>query len=277
MPIRSYKPLTPGRRGSTVDTFGDITKWEPEKSLIRFRKQQSGRDSSGRIAVRHRGGGARRYLRDVDFRQERHGIPAKVQAIEYDPGRGARLALVQYPDQERRYIVAPVGLTVGQEVVSYHDRGDIAIGNRLPLEFIPVGTFVYNVELVPNQGGKIARSAGTTIQVVAIEGAFAHLKMPSSEIRKVPVGARASIGQASNPDHRLIVLGKAGRMRHLGIRPRVRGKVMNPVDHPHGGGEGKQPIGMKAPKTLWGKLALGVKTRKPKRYSHSLILQRRKK
>ncbi len=275
MPVRAYKPTTPGRRLATVDTFEDITKQEPEKNLIRFRKQKSGR-SHGKIAVRHRGGGARRFTRMVDFLREKFDIPARVIAIEYDPNRNARLALLEYTDKERRYSIAPHNLKVGDMIVSSESVGDIKVGNRFRLEHIPVGVMVHNVELEPGKGGQIARAGGVGVSIVAVEGRFAQIRMPSGEVRLVPKECRATIGQVSNPDSWLVRLGKAGRTRHRGIKPSVRGKAMNPVDHPHGGGEGKHPIGMKYPKTKWGKHALGVHTRKPHKASDKLILQRRK-
>ena len=277
MAIKQYRPLTPGRRFATVDPMRDVTKKRPEKRLILSTIRGSGRDSSGRISVRHRGGGERRYLRIIDWRQDRFDQAATVVAIEYDPNRNARIALVEYADGERRYILAPDGLTAGMTIVSSQTSGEASVGSRYPLSRIPIGSFVCNVELKPRQGGKIARSAGSSVQLMAIEEKSAHLKMPSGEIRRVPSTCFATVGTISNPDHRHHVLGKAGRMRHLGIRPRVRGKAMNPVDHPHGGGEGKNPIGLKFAKTLWGKHAMGVKTRRAKKYSDSLILERRKK
>ena len=226
--------------------------------------------------MRHRGGGARRYIRIVDFRQDRYDAPAKVLAIEYDPGRGARIALIQYQDGEKRYIVAPLNLEVGGEVRSSRQAVEIKPGNRMPLEFIPVGLIVHNVELRPGQGGVLVRGAGLGAQIMAVEGDYAQIKLPSGEIRMVPKTAAATVGIVGNPDHRLVRYGKAGRIRHLGIRPSVRGKAMNPVDHPHGGGEGKHPIGLKHPKTPWGKPALGVKTRKRTKWSNVLIVKRRK-
>ncbi len=273
--LKQYKPTSPGRRNASCDEFADITKTEPEKSLIVIRKQMSGRNNQGKITVRHRGGGARRYIRIVDFLQERTD-PAKVLAIEYDPNRSSRIALLGYADGVKRYIIAPLDLKVGDEVQSAFTRIDVKLANRMPLQDIPIGLLVHNVELVPGQGGKIIRSAGSSTQLLAHEGDYAQLKMPSGEIRLVSKKARASIGIVSNPDHHLLRLGKAGRKRHLGRRPEVRGKAMNPVDHPHGGGEGRNPIGLPYPKTKWGKHALGVKTRRHKKYSNKMILQRRK-
>ncbi|MFH1225863.1 MAG: 50S ribosomal protein L2 [bacterium] len=277
MAIRKIKPNTAGRRIMSIDAFDDITKAKPEKRLTFFRKKHSGRNASGRITVRHQGGGARQRIRMVDFKRIKYGQPANVEAIEYDPNRSARLALIKYGDGELSYIVAPLGLKVGEKIVSAKEKIEIKIGNRLPLEHIPTGLIVHAIELQPGQGAKMARSAGVGAQLMAIEGKYAHLKMPSSEIRMVAKECSATIGQVSNPDHQNIRIGKAGRKRHLGIRPTVRGKVMNPVDHPHGGGEGKNPIGLKHPKTPWGKPALGVKTRKFGKKSDKYILQRRKK
>lgn len=275
MPIRVYKPTSPGRRKSSVDTFDDITKFKPEKKLIVVRKNKAGR-SGGKIAVRHRGGGAKRFIRIVDFKQDKFDLPAKVIAIEYDPNRGARIALVQYPDNEKRYILAPFGLKVGSEVISSRSKAEFKLGNRMPFEHIPVGTTVCNVELQPGRGGKLARGAGLGVQLMAIENDYAQLKLPSGEIRLVSKDCAATIGQTSAPDRRLIRWGKAGRMRSRGIRPTVRGKAMNPVDHPHGGGEGVSPIGLKFPKTPWGKHALGVRTRKSGKWSDKFILKRRR-
>lgn len=278
MPIKQYKPTTPGRRLSSVDTFSDITKVEPEKSLTFFRKQKSGRSvQQGRITVRHRGGGARRYTRVVDFRGDKFDQPAKVLAIEYDPGRGARLALVQYADAEKRYLVAPIDLKVGDTVMSSKQQIEIQVGNRLPLKFIPVGLMIHNIEVKPGQGGVLVRGAGTGAQIMAWENKMVTLRLPSSEVRLVSEDCLATIGQVGNPDHNLVRWGKAGRTRHRGFRPTVRGKAMNPVDHPHGGGEGRNPIGLKSPKTPQGKPALGVKTRDPKKWSTTFIVSRRHK
>ncbi|PIP18147.1 MAG: 50S ribosomal protein L2 [Parcubacteria group bacterium CG23_combo_of_CG06-09_8_20_14_all_35_9] len=277
MGIKIYKPNTSGRRNASVDDFKDITKKEPEKLLIRIKKRTGGRNSQGRISVRHRGGGEKKYYRLVDFKRDKFDIPAKVEAIEYDPNRSSRIALIVYRDGERRYIIAPQDLKVGDEIVSSKGRVEIKIGNRMSLENIPVGFMVYNIELVPGQGGKIVRSAGARATTMAIEGKYAQLKLPSGEVRLLPRKCMATIGEVSNPDHRHIKLGKAGRSRHLGIRPSVRGKAMNPVDHPHGGGEGHNPIGLKKPKTPWGKPALGVKTRKKKKWSNKFIIKRRTK
>lgn len=277
MPIKIYKPNTAGRRKSSVQDFSDITRTEPEKTLLVIKKERAGR-SGGKITVRHRGAGNKRYIRMVDFRREKFDIPASVASIEYDPNRGARIALLIYKDGEKRYMLAPNGLAVGNTVVSSLQKAEIVTGNRMPLEHIPVGVFVHSVELQPGKGGQLGRGAGTQIQIMAVEGRFATLKLPSGEVRRVPKACAATIGSVSNPDWRLVRWGKAGRMRHRGIRPTVRGKVMNPVDHPHGGGEGKHPIGLKqGPKTKWGKKAMGVKTRNAKKATNVHIIQRRKK
>lgn len=276
MSIKPYKPTTPGRRFAAVDSFDDVTKKAPERSLMMIKKRTGGRNAQGQITVRHRGGGAKQYYRLIDYRQERFDVPATVVAIEYDPNRDARIALVQYPDGEKRYIVAPVDLKAGQVILSSQKRIDIKPGNRMPLEHIPLGTLIYNIEVAPGKGGQLVRTAGTVAKLMAVEGNYATIRMPSTEVRFIPKGASATIGQVSNPDSMHIRLGKAGRMRHMGRRPTVRGKAMNPVDHPHGGGEGHNPIGMKAPKTPWGKLALGVLTRRPNKYSDKLIVSRRK-
>ncbi|MDP3899511.1 MAG: 50S ribosomal protein L2 [bacterium] len=276
MGIKKVKPTTPGRRQASFDDFFDITETKPHKSLLKPRPRQGGRNSQGKITIRHRGGGAKRNLRVIDFRQDKFDIPAKVATIEYDPNRGARIALLNYHDGEKRYIIAPDGLKVGDIIISSQKKIEIKTGNRLSLKYIPAGIEVCNVELQPGRGGQIARGAGNVIAVMAIDNGHAQIKMPSGEIRLVPEVCLATVGKVSNQDKRLIKLGKAGRRRHLGFKPNVRGKAMNPVDHPHGGGEGNQPIGLKAPKTPWGKKALGVKTRKPKS-SDKLILQRRRK
>ncbi|MFH0856562.1 MAG: 50S ribosomal protein L2 [bacterium] len=277
MGIKKYKPITAGRRNSSVDDFKDITAKKPEKSLLIIKKRKSGRNSSGKITVRHKGGGAKRYYRIIDFKRDKYGIPAKVVSIEYDPNRSSRIALLQYIDGEKRYIVAPIGLEAGGKVISSREHIEVNPGNAMPLEKIPVGTLIYNIELVPGKGGEMARSAGVGVQLMGIEGKYAQIKLPSGEIRLVLKECLATIGQVSNPDYRLIRWGKAGRKRHLGIRPTVRGKVMNPVDHPHGGGEGRNPIGLKNPKTPWGKPALGVKTRDKKKKSTKFIISRRKR
>ncbi len=261
----------------SLDDFSDITKSKPEKSLIVIKKRKSGRNSQGRITVRHRGGGAKRYIRIIDFKRDKFDVPAKVSSIEYDPNRGARIALLRYNDGEKRYIVAPIGLRVGNEVISSRKQVEIKIGNAMPIKYIPAGVAVYNIELEPGMGAKLARGAGNSAGVMGIEGKYAQIKMPSGEIRLIKKDCLCTVGQASNPDRRHIKIGKAGRKRYLGIRPTVRGTAMNPKDHPHGGGEGNQPIGLKHPKTPWGKPALGVKTRKKNRPSDKLIIKRRKK
>lgn len=275
MPIKVYRPVTKGRRFSSVQDFSDVTRNEPEKSLITTRKEHAGR-SGGKISVRHQGGGNKRFLRDVDFVRNYYDVPARVDSVEYDPNRGARIGLIVYRDGRKSYMLLPDGMKVGDTVVSSQKEADIAVGNRLPLEKIPVGTTIHAVELVPGKGAQLGRAAGTRIEFSALEGTWAILKLPSGESRRVPKVCMATIGSVSNPDWHLVRWGKAGRMRHRGIRPTVRGKVMNPVDHPHGGGEGKHPIGMKYAKTKWGKHALGVKTRRTKQASDRHILVRRR-
>ncbi len=277
MPIKVYKPVTAGRRKSSVNTFGELTAAKPIKRLTVSKKRGSGRNNTGKITVRHRGGGAKRRYRLVDFRREDFGIPAKVTSVEYDPNRSCWIAGITYVNGKKAYIIAPQGIEVGQEVISSKERVDVKPGNRMPLEKMPIGTTVYNVELTPGQGGLLIRSAGASAQLMAVEGKHATLKLPSKEVRKVPKQCMATVGSVSNPDHRLVRWGKAGRMRHRGKRPSVRGKAMNPVDHPHGGGEGGNPIGLKHPKTPWGKAALGVKSRRPKKASTRLIVSRRPK
>ncbi len=276
MGIKKVKANTPGRREATFDDFKDLTKSTPEKRLVIIRKRMGGRNSQGKITVRHRGGGAKRFIRLVDFKRDKYNVPATVAAIEYDPNRGARLALLNYADGEKRYIIAPVDLKVGEKIMSSRELIELKTGNAVAVQFIPAGMPVSAVELEPGQGAKIARGAGNVVYVMGVEGKYAQLKMPSGEIRKIKKECLCTIGQASNPDKRHISLGKAGRSRHLGIRPTVRGTAMNPVDHPHGGGEGKQSIGLKHPKTPWGKPALGVKTRR-KHSSDRLIMKRRAK
>lgn len=277
MGIKKVKPTTPGRRLMTFDDFKDITRIKGEKSLMVIKKKHSGRNFQGKITVRHRGGGAKRFLRIIDFKRNKFNIPAKVVSIEYDPNRGARIALLNYSDGEKRYIITPQGLKVGDQIISSDKEIEIKPGNAMPIMYIPAGIGVYNVEMDAGKGGKIARGAGNVLFVMGIEGDFAQVKMPSGEIRLIKKNCLCTVGQASNPDRSHIVYGKAGRKRHLGIRPTVRGSAMNPVDHPHGGGEGNQPIGLKHPKTPWGKPALGMKTRKKGKYSDRLIIQRRKK
>ena len=273
MPVKKFKPTTPGRRQMSVSTFEEITKKEPEKSLIKPLTKSGGRDNTGRISVRHRGGGQKRHYRVIDFKRDKEGIPAKVAAVEYDPNRSANIALLNYADGEKRYILAARGLKVGDEVTS-GPGSDVKPGNSMLLGDIPVGTVVHNVELKPGKGGQLSRAAGTEAQLVAKEGKYAHLRLPSTEVRLVALKCRASIGQIGNEEHENISIGKAGRNRWRGKRPTVRGVVMNPVDHPHGGGEGKSPIG-RNPVTPWGKSAFG-KTRK-KKQSDKFIVRRRKK
>ncbi len=274
MAIKKYKPTTPGRRGMTVYTFEEITKSKPEKSLIVPLKSTGGRNNQGRITARHRGGGHKRMYRLIDFRRDKDGIPAKVAAIEYDPNRSARIALLHYADGEKRYIIAPVGLAVGDTVES-GENADIRPGNALPLRNIPVGTLVHNIELRPGKGGQLVRSAGAAAQLMAKEGNYATLRLPSGEFRMVHLECRATVGQVGNVEHENIVIGKAGRARYLGRRPHTRGVAMNPVDHPHGGGEGKAPVGMPSPMTPWGKPTLGYRTRRNKK-SDAMIIRRRK-
>ncbi|MEG6616898.1 50S ribosomal protein L2 [Peptococcaceae bacterium 1198_IL3148] len=274
MAVKKYKPTSPGRRFVTTASFEEITKTEPEKSLLAPLKKQSGRNNQGRLTVRHRGGGHKRMYRIIDFKRDKDAIPAKVASIEYDPNRSARIALLNYADGEKRYILAPHGLTVGT-VVESGPEADIKVGNALPLANIPVGTMIHNIELYPGRGGQMVRSAGASAQLMAKEGKYATLRMPSGEMRMVLQTCRATIGQVGNIEHENITIGKAGRARHLGKRPSVRGVVMNPVDHPHGGGEGRSPVG-RNPVTPWGKPALGARTRK-KKSSDRLIVKRRNK
>ena len=274
MGIRKYNPTTPGLRGMTVSTFEEITTDKPEKSLTVTLKKHSGRNSRGKITVRHRGGGTRPKYRIIDFKRDKDGVPGKVATIEYDPNRSANIALIHYADGEKRYIVAPNKLAVGDVVVSGPDA-DIKIGNALPVANIPVGTIIHNIELKPGKGAQLVRSAGNGAQLMAKEGKFASLRLPSGEVRKVRQECRATIGEVGNIDHQNIQIGKAGRKRHMGIRPTVRGSVMNPNDHPHGGGEGRAPIGRKGPVTPWGKPTLGYKTRKKNKDSNKYIVKRR--
>ncbi|MEK7665647.1 MAG: 50S ribosomal protein L2 [Patescibacteria group bacterium] len=278
MPVKLYKKNTAGRRISSVDTFEDITCVKPVKALVRIKKKWSGRCNSGKITVRHQGAGARRFVRLIDWKQEKRDIPAIVKTIEYDPNRGARIALVTYKDGEKRYVLAPHGMKVGDVVLTSAKKegAPIKVGNRMPLEFIPISMGIFNIELDPGKGGQMVRGAGNIATLVAVEGEFAMIRLPSGEIRRVLKACMATIGQVSNPDWGLIRWGKAGRMRHRGIRPSVRGKAMNPVDHPHGGGEAKNSIGLKHPKTPTGKPALGVKTRRRKA-SDAMIISRRAK
>jgi len=274
MAVKSYKPTTPARRQMTVSDFSQLTKKAPEKSLLAKNNKTNGRNSYGRITVRHRGGANKRKYRIIDFKRDKAGIPATVIAIEYDPNRSAHIALVEYADKERRYILAPVGLSVGDTVVS-GAGADIKPGNALPLSNIPVGTFIHNIELYPGKGAQLARSAGIMAQLMAKEGAYALIRLPSGELRNVPVEGMATVGQVGNIEHENVSIGKAGRKRHMGWRPTVRGSVMNPCDHPHGGGEGKSPIGRPGPVTPWGKPALGYKTRAKHKSSDKLIVKRR--
>ena len=274
MAIRKINPTTPGQRGMTVSTFEEITRTTPERSLLTDMRKNAGRNFSGRITVRHQGGGAKRKYRIVDFKRNKDGVPGKVFSIEYDPNRSANIALLHYADGEKRYIIAPLGLKVG-DVLYSGAEADIKVGNCLPIEKIPVGTMVHCVELVPGKGAQLVRSAGNAAQLMAKEGNYAQLRLPSGEVRMIPLKARATIGTVGNLDHQNIMIGKAGRTRHMGIRPTVRGSVMNPCDHPHGGGEGKSPIGRPGPVTPWGKPALGYKTRKTKNKSDKYIVRRR--
>jgi len=275
MPIKVYKPTTPARRQTSILIKHDLSKKRPEKSLIIKKKKRAGRNNQGKITVRHQGGGAKQYIRLVDFRRDKFELVAKVEHIEYDPNRNTSLALVLYADGERRYIIAPEGLKVGDKVLSSQKKAAIKAGNCLPLKKIPTGTEIHNVELSPLKGGQLARSAGNALILASLADGMAQLKMPSGEIRLVSEDCLATIGIPSNAEYRNVRFGKAGRKRHLGIRPTVRGKVMNPVDHPHGGGEGHNPIGLKHPKTYTGKPAYGVKTRKRNKYSDNFIITRR--
>lgn len=274
MGIKKYNPYTPSRRNMTGSDFSEITKTTPEKSLLVSLQKKSGRNNQGKITVRHRGGGARKKYRIIDFKRNKDGIPARVVGIEYDPNRTANIALLSYADGEKRYILAPNGLKVGTTLLS-GEKAEVRIGNCLPLSLIPVGTTVHNVELYPGRGGQLVRSAGNSAQLMAKEGKYATLRLPSGEMRMVLLNCRATIGQVGNIDHELINIGKAGRKRHMGIRPTVRGSAMNPNDHPHGGGEGRTGIGRPGPCTPWGKPALGLKTRKKNKSSNRLIVRRR--
>lgn len=274
MGIKKYNPTSPGLRGMTVSTFEEITCDKPEKSLTVTLKKHSGRNSRGKITVRHRGGGYRPKYRIIDFKRNKDGVPGTVATIEYDPNRTANIALINYADGEKRYIIAPNKLTVGS-VIESGAEADIKIGNALPLANIPVGTIIHNIELKPGKGGQMVRSAGNGAQLMAKEGDFAQVRLPSGEVRKVRIECRATIGEVGNLDHQNIQIGKAGRKRHMGIRPTVRGSVMNPNDHPHGGGEGRAPVGRKSPVTPWGKPALGYKTRKKNKASDKYIVKRR--
>ena len=273
MAIKKFKPTSPASRFKSVSAFDEITCSTPHKALLDSQSRTGGRNNNGRITVRHIGGGNRQKYRIIDFKRNKIDVPAKVATIEYDPNRSANIALLNYADGEKRYIIAPVGLTVGDTVIS-SKTADIKVGNCLPLENIPVGTMVHNIELYPNKGGQIARAAGNAAQLMAKECKYATLRMPSGEMRYVPILCKATIGQVGNLEHELVSLGKAGRKRHMGVRPSVRGVVMNPCDHPHGGGEGKSPIGMPSPVTPWGVPTLGYKTRKKKNRSNKLIIKR---
>ena len=275
MGIKNFRPYTPSRRNMTVSTFDEITKKTPEKSLLDTKKKNAGRNSYGRITVRHQGGGNRQKYRIVDFKRKKDDMPATVVGIEYDPNRTSNIALIKYEDGTLSYILAPVGLKDGDTVIS-GKNADIRVGNCLPIENIPVGTLIHNIELNPGQGGKMVRTAGGEAQLMAKEGEYAHIRLPSGEMRLVLTRCRATIGTIGNAEHINIKLGKAGRKRHMGIRPTVRGAVMNPVDHPHGGGEGKAPVGHAGPLTPWGKPALGYKTRKKNKASDKFIVKRRK-
>ncbi len=275
MGMKHFKPYTPSRRNMTVSDFGEITKKTPEKSLLAKKKKNAGRNSYGRITVRHQGGGNRQKYRIVDFKRRKDDMEATVIGIEYDPNRSANIALIQYKDGEKAYILAPQGLKDGDKVIS-GETADIKPGNCMPINSIPVGTLIHNIELNPKQGGKLVKAAGQSAQLMAKEGKYAHVRLPSGEMRLILATCRATIGVIGNSDHENIKLGKAGRTRHMGIRPSVRGSVMNPVDHPHGGGEGRAPVGHAGPMTPWGKPALGYKTRNKKKQSNKFIVKRRK-
>lgn len=276
MAIKNMKPMTPGTRGMSRLASDEITTDVPEKSLLITLKKNGGRNNQGKITVRHRGGGEKRKYRIIDFKRNKDGVEGTVATIEYDPNRSANIALIHYADGEKRYIIAPKGISVGMKIVS-GENADIKVGNALPLSHIPVGTMVHNVELKAGKGAEIARSAGSSVQILGREGKYTLLRLNSGEVRKVLSTCKATIGEVGNADHELVHLGKAGRKRHMGIRPTVRGSVMNPNDHPHGGGEGRAPIGRKGPLTPWGKPALGYKTRNTKKASNKLIVRRRKK
>ena len=276
MAVKIYKPTSPGRRGMTSPSFEEITKSEPERSLIRHVRKSGGRDVSGTISIRHRGGGGRRYVRLVDFKRDKFDVPAKVAAIEYDPNRSARIALLHYADGEKRYIIAPLELKVGDTVASGKNV-DIRPGNAMPVASIPLGTLIHNVELQPGKGGQMVRSAGAAAQLLGKEGEFAQVRMPSGEVRLIRQTCMATIGVVGNPDHSNVKLGKAGRKRHMGIRPTVRGTAMSPRDHPHGGGEGRQPVGKPGPRSPWGKPTRGYKTRNNKQTDKQIVKRRGKK
>jgi large subunit ribosomal protein L2 len=273
MPIKSYKPTSPGRRGMTVTTFDEITERTPERRLVRRLKAHAGRNSAGKVSVRHRGGGHKRRYRVIDFKRDKFGVPGRVESIQYDPNRSARIALLAYADGEKRYIIAPLELMVGDVVASGPDA-EVRVGNALPIQRIPLGTQIHNLELEPGRGGQLVRSAGTSAQLIAKEGSYAQVRLPSGEVRRINQRCMATVGQVGNVDHSHITLGKAGRVRWLGRRPTVRGTAMDPGSHPHGGGEGRAPVGMPGPKTPWGKPALGYKTRRLK-ISDKFIVHRR--
>ena len=275
MGMKSFKPYTPSRRNMTVSTFEEVTKKTPEKSLLATKKKNAGRNSYGRITVRHQGGGNRQKYRIIDFKRNKDNMEATVIGIEYDPNRSSNIALIQYEDGEKAYILAPQGITDGSKVVS-GESVDIKPGNCMPISSIPVGTLIHNIELNPGQGGKLVKAAGQSAQLMAKEGKYAHVRLSSGEMRLILAKCRATVGVLGNSDHENVKLGKAGRKRHMGIRPTVRGSVMNPVDHPHGGGEGKAPVGHAGPLTPWGKPALGYKTRNKKKLSNKFIVKRRK-
>ena len=274
MAIKKYNPTSPARRNMTVSTFEEITKTEPEKSLVEILKSKAGRNNYGKITVRHQGGGHKRQYRIIDFKRDKIDIPAKVAAIEYDPNRSANIALLYYADGEKRYIIAPNGLKVGDTIIS-SENADIKVGNALPLKSIPIGTVIHNIELKAGKGAQLVRAAGNSAQLMAKEGEYAQVRLPSGEVRMIRVECKATIGQVGNLDHENISIGSAGRKRHMGIRPTVRGSVMNPADHPHGGGEGRSPIGRPGPVTPWGKPTLGYKTRNNKKASSKFIVKRR--
>lgn len=276
MPIKVYKPTSPGRRDMTVSTFEELSQIRPEKSLLRPLKKKAGRNSRGKITVRHRGGGHKRRYREIDFKRDKFGVPGRVTTIEYDPNRSARIALVTYADGEKRYMIAPVGLLVGDMVMS-GPEAEIQVGNALPIASIPVGSTIHNIELHIGKGGQMVRAAGTSAQLLAKEGRYAHIRLPSGEVRLVNVQCMATLGQVGNTDHGNIKLGKAGRKRWLGFRPSVRGSAMDPASHPHGGGEGRSPIGMSSPKSPWGKPTLGKKTRRNKSTDKWIVRRRGKK
>jgi len=274
MGVKRYRPLTPSQRQMTVSDFAEITRSKPEKSLVQHLPTHSGRNGQGKITVRHRGGGAKIKYRIIDFKRNKDGVPAKVHAVEYDPNRTANIALLHYVDGEKRYILAPIGVKVGDTLMS-GEEAEVRPGNALPMKFIPVGTEIHNIEMKLGRGGQMVRSAGNVAQLMAKDEKYATVRLPSGEMRLVPVNCRATIGQVGNQDHELINVGKAGKKRHMGIRPTVRGSVMNPNDHPHGGGEGRAPIGRPAPSTPWGKPALGYKTRKKNKHSNKYIVRKR--